>query len=61
MSQPKRTVGLLATEIAHNCRTITDTNTRKIMETVYMALELAHKEIEELKLQLSQQPQTKAD
>lgn len=61
MTQPKRTIGLLATEIAHNTRMISDINTRKIVETISQALELAHKEIESLKLQLNQQQQTKAD
>lgn len=61
MTQPKRTIGLLAAEIAHNTRMISDINTRKIVETISQALELAHKEIESLKLQLNQQQQTKAD
>lgn len=59
--QPQKTVGVLALEISHNTRMISDINTRKIIETISQALELAHKEIESLKLQLSQQPQTKAD
>lgn len=57
----KTTVGTLANEVADNCRTIHDLNTRRVIETIYKALDLAHKEIESLKTQLNQQNQIKAD
>lgn len=57
----KTTIGSLANDIAGNCKTIHDPNTRKVIETIYKALDLAHKEIESLKTQLNQQNQIKAD
>lgn len=61
MATQKITVGILATGIAHNTRSIKDVETRKIIETISQALTLAHREIESLKEQLNQQQQTKAD
>lgn len=60
-TQQVRTINNCAIEIGLSTRGISDNQLRKAVETISEALGMAYKEIESLKLQLSQQQQTKAD